>query len=45
MITFHNDTNDNTKRTPIYNRYVPGSGIGSSSVATRRLKKKFAYLQ
>jgi hypothetical protein len=34
----------NKNKTPIYNSYVPGSGIGASNIATRRLKKKFAYL-
>lgn len=34
----------NKDKTPIYNSYVPGSGIGASNIATRRLKKKFAYL-
>lgn len=34
----------NNDKTPIYNSYVPGSGIGASNIATRRLKKKFAYL-
>ena len=31
-------------KTPIYNSYIPGSGVGSSSIFSRRLKKKFAYL-
>ena len=34
----------NKNKTPIYNSYVPGSGIGASNIVTRRLKKKFAYL-
>ena len=34
----------NKDKTPIYNSYVPGSGIGASNIATRRLKKKFALL-
>jgi len=34
----------NKNKTPIYNSYVPGSGIGASNIVTRRLKNKFAYL-
>lgn len=39
-----NNTNIENK-TPIYNSYVPGSGIGASNIVTRRLKNKFAYLR
>ena len=28
-------------KTPIFNSYVPGSGVGASNITTRRLKKKF----
>jgi len=35
--------NSNDK-TPIYNTYIPGSGVGASNISTRRLKKKFAHL-
>ena len=33
----------NTLKTPIYNKYIPGSGVGASSVGSRRHKKKFAF--
>lgn len=45
MTTFKNENNYNNKRTPIYNSYVPGSGVGASNIATRRHKQKYAYLQ
>ena len=44
MTTFKNENNYNNKRTPIYNSYVPGSGVGASNIATRRHKQKYAYL-
>ena len=31
------------KKYTIFNEYVPGSGVGASSVASRRLKKQRAY--
>lgn len=34
----------NKNKTPIYNSYVPGSGVGALNIATRRLKKKLSYL-
>ena len=45
MTTFKNENSYNNKRTPIYNSYVPGSGVGASNIATRRHKQKYAYLQ
>jgi hypothetical protein len=36
-----NKTN-NAHKTPIYNRYVSGSGIGASNITIRRLKKKYS---
>jgi hypothetical protein len=42
MIPFLNKTNNEQHKTPIYNRYVSGSGIGASNITTRRLKKRYA---
>jgi hypothetical protein len=44
MKALKNENSYNNKRTPIYNSYVPGSGVGASNIATRRHKQKYAYL-
>lgn len=41
-ITLDINRNKNKNITPIYNSYVPGSGVGASSISLRRYKKRFA---